>query len=193
MKSSFFAFLLIMTIGALAAQDFDINQFSDPAKYNWKDLGERQDAQNELLERQKLLQIYQANRLSLATNLGKSAVIPGWGHFSAESYTKGQILMGLEIVVVGTSLYYYDQAMESYDKYKNATQVDEINQFYNDAQSPYRASQAFMGLAVIIWGYTLYDTYNETEQYNSRLWNKIMTEYNRKNLQITPVGISWRF
>jgi hypothetical protein len=193
MRSALFVLLLLGLLPALSAQDFDMNKFSDPAKYRWDDLSTRQNVQTDLLERQKLLQIYQMGRISTAANLGKSAVMPGWGHFSAESYTKGQVLLGLEILSVGTSLYFYDQAMESYDKYKKATQIDVINQEYNDSLKPYRFSQAFLGLAVVIWGYTLYDTYNETENYNARLWNKIMTEYNRKNLQITPTGLSWRF
>jgi hypothetical protein len=186
--------LILLTIAVVAmAQDFDMDKFSNPAKYQWDDMAKRQAAQQDLLDRQKLLQLYQVNRLSVATNIGKSALIPGWGQFAAESYTKGQVFLGLEIVMIGTSLYFYDQSMESYDKYKAAKQIDEMNQYYNDSLQPYRFSQAFLGLAVAVWGYSLYDTYNETERYNAKTWQRILTEYNKKNLQITPAGVSWRF
>jgi hypothetical protein len=193
MRLSVFLAVVFGWLCALSAQEFDLDKFSNPAKYNWNDLSTRQQAQDNLLERQKLLQVYQMSHLNMATNLGKSAMIPGWGHFSAQSYTKGQILLGLEIVMVGSSLYFYDQAMESYNKYKSATQIDDIHQYYNDSLKPYRTSQVFLGMAVVVWGYTLYDTYNETEKYNANQWTKIMNEYNRNNLQISPTGISWRF
>ncbi len=187
--------ILIITcmFSILLAQDFDLEKFTDTQKYGWEDFEQRNLAKMDLQERQRLLQIYRMNRLTTAGNLAKSAIVPGWGHFAAQSYTKGQILLGLEVVLLGSSLYFYDQAMDSYDKYQKADQIDEMNQYYNDSLEPYRYSQAFLGLAVIVWIYTLYDTINVTEDYNSNLWNDIIREYNRQNVIITPTGISVRF
>ncbi len=187
--------ILIMAclFSILFAQDFDLEKFTDPQKYGWDDFEQRNEAKMDLQERQRLLQIYRMNKLTAAGSLAKSALIPGWGHFSAKSYTKGQILLGMEVVLLGSSLYFYDQAMDSYDKYKNSDQIDEMNQNYNDALEPYRYSQAFLGLAILVWAYTLYDTVNVTEDYNSNLWNDIIREYNRQNVIITPTGISVRF
>ncbi len=186
-------FFVACLFSILLAQDFDLEKFSDPQKYGWKDFEERNLAKMDIQERQRLLQIYRMNRLTSAGSLAKSALIPGWGHFSAKSYTKGQILLGMEVVLLGSSLYFYDQAMDSYDKYKKADQIDDMNQHYNDALEPYRYSQAFLGLAVLVWIYTLYDTVNVTEDYNSNLWNDIIREYNKQNIIITPTGISVRF
>ena len=188
--------LIIIAFSLLAnlfAQDFDLEKFSDPKKYGWEDFEERNQAKMDLQERQRLLQLYRMNRLTTAGNLAKSAIVPGWGHFSAKSYTKGQILLGLEVILFGSSLYFYDQAMENYDKYKNANQIDEMDQYYNDSLEPYRYAQAFLGLGIVVWIYTLWDTVNVTEEYNSNLWNDIIREYNRQNIIITPTGISVRF
>ena len=178
---------------ALDAQDFDMQTFSDPAKYGWDNFDQRFAAQDELMNRQQLLQIYRMQKLDASTNIAKSAIAPGWGHFSAQSYTKGQILLGLQVVLLGSSLYFYDTAMEKYDEYKNATQIDDMNQAYNDALKPYRYSQAFFGLWIIVWGYTLWDTYQVTEEFNADLWRDIINEYNRGAVQLTPTGISVRF
>ncbi len=188
-----YVLILFCVLSSLSAQDFDLEKFTDPQKYGWEDFEERNHAKMDLQERQRLLQLYRMNRLTTAGNLAKSAIVPGWGHFSAKSYTKGQIFLGLEVVLFGSALYFYDQAMENYDKYKNADQVDEMNQSYNDALEPYRYSQAFLGLGILVWIYTLYDTINVTDEYNSNLWSDIIREYNRQNVIITPTGISVRF
>jgi len=178
---------------SLSAQEFDIDKFSDPQKYGWDTFDQRFAAQDNLLQRQQLLQVYRMQRLDAATNVAKSAFAPGWGHFSAHSYTKGQVLLAAQVVLLGSSFYFYDQAMEKYDLYKKSTQIDEMNQAYNDALEPYRYAQAFFGLFVIVWGYTLWDTYQVTEEYNAHLWSDIIDEYNRGAVQITPTGVSVRF
>ncbi|MCD4829251.1 MAG: hypothetical protein K8R90_07505 [Candidatus Cloacimonetes bacterium] len=178
---------------SLAAQTFDIEVFSDPQKYGWNTFEQRSEAQARLLERQQLLQVFRMQRLDAATNVAKSAIAPGWGHFSAQSYTKGQVLLGIQVILLGSSFYFYDQAMENYNRYKQASQIDQMNQAYNDALEPYRFAQAFFGLFAIVWGYTLFDTYMVTEEYNAGLWNVIVEEYNRGTVQLTPTGISVRF
>jgi len=185
-------FALLCSV-VLRAQEFDMESFTDPDKYGWGTFEQRREAQDELLARQQLLQIYRMQRLPAATNVAKSAIAPGWGHFSAQSYTKGQVLLGMQIVLLGSSFYFYDQAMENYNKYKKATQIDKMNQAYNDSLEPYRYAQVFFGLYTIVWAYTLYDTYQVTEEYNAGLWQRIVQEYNRSKVQLTPAGVSVRF
>ena len=185
--------LLLGILLPMLAQDFDIQTFSDPQKYGWEDFEDRFEAQHSMLERQKLLQIYRMQKLDPATNVAKSAIAPGWGHFSAQSYTKGQILLGAQVVLLGSAFYFYDQAMDKYDEYKHANQINAMNQAYNDALEPYRYAQAFFGLFCVVWGYTLWDTYMATEEYNANLWHTIFEEYNRGAVQLSPTGISVRF
>jgi len=195
MKRIMFIIMLFPSLYAvsLAAQEFNMEEFTDPSKYGWGTFEQRQEAQNDLLARQQLLQVYRMQRLPAAANVAKSAIAPGWGHFSAQSYTKGQVLLGMQIVLLGSSFYFYDQAMENYNKYKKATQIDKMNQAYNDSLEPYRYAQVFFGLYTLVWAYTLYDTYQVTEEYNAGLWQRIIQEYNRSKVQLTPTGVSVRF
>ena len=172
---------------------FDIKKFSDPEKYGWENFESRKNYRDDLLERQELLQIYEMKKKSLTVNMLKSTLLPGWGHMAAQHVSRGQIILGLEIITLSTSFYFYDQAMEYYDKYKKATQIDEIEQNYNDAVRPYRFSQAFFGLSVAIWAYNILDTYYVTQDYNNEKWNNIYKKYRKKRIIISPTGITLRF
>lgn len=188
--------ILLTTTTGLWGQDseaFDLMKFSDPEKYGWKTFEDRIEAKNDLLERQKLLQVYQMEKLSIAGSISKSILAPGWGHFSAESYTTGEILLGLHVVLLGTTYYFYDQSMDHYDKYKNATYVEDIQYHYDEALKPYRYAQLMGGLWVILWGYTIWDAVVVTEKYNTKLWDEIVSEYRSSRLKVNPTGFEWRF
>lgn len=185
-----FAFFIICQI---YAQNFNLEEFSNTDKYGWTTKEKQLRARGDLLDRQKLLQIYSLKKQSKTKNMIKSVFAPGWGHFSAKRYTKGEILLGIEIALFGSSLYFYDQAMEKYNKYKNANYVLDINKYYEDAKLPYLYAQGFFALGAAIWVYTIYDASLVTEDYNNELWDSIMEKYHDKNFQITPTGFSWRF
>jgi len=177
----------------LYSSDFDIKEFSDPEKYGWDTPEKLYEARAELYHRQKLLQIYELRNQSVATNLIKSAFAPGWGHFSAGEYTKGQILLSMELIFLGSSYYFYDNAMEKYNKYKNSTYIKDINQFYEDASDPFFISQVFLGLGITVWIYTVYDSINSTESYNVRLWEEIREQNQSPGITFNPTGFTWRF
>ena len=130
---------------------------------------------------------------TVSSNLLKSAVVPGWGQFSAKQPVKGEIILGLEIITLGTSLLFYDKAMNYYRKYETATQVNEIEQFYKKAQSPYQYSMIFAGLGLVVWVYNLYDVASSTDIYNTAVWNEIVRKYSKSPLQLTPQGIQLNF
>ena len=144
-------------------------------------------------ERQKLLQIYEHKKLSVSKNILKSVIAPGWGHFTAKRYTKGQILLGLEVILIGSGIYYYDQAMENYDKYKKADYIGDIEKYYTDANTHFRYSKILFSFGIIVWLYTMYDTVQVTEEYNNELWDNINMEYSKINLIVTPTGFTLRF
>jgi len=191
-KLSLLLFLLCLT-KLVFAGEFDILKFSDPHKYGWNTRKKHLESRENLLKRQKLLQVYELNKQKISSNVIKSIIAPGWGHFSAKRYTKGQVLLGIEIILMGSSLYYYDRAMEDYDKYKNSDYIEDINNYYEDTKMPFIFSQAFFTLGLVIWAYTVYDSAVVTRDYNAELWESIIKEYNKKKLIITPTGFSLRF
>jgi len=185
--------ILIIFVKTLSAEEFDIKQFSDPNKYGWDTHEKFLSAREDLQKRNNLLQIYETQKQKPLSNVIKSAIVPGWGHFSAKHYWKGQILLGLEIVLLGTSYLYYDQAMDIYDKYEKATYIGDIEKYYSAAKSPYNMSQVFLGLGIIVWAYNIYDTIVVTEKYNDALWEKIIFENQDTSISISPTGLSMRF
>ena len=131
------------------------------------------------------------------SNILRSAVFPGWGHFAVKQYTRGEILLGLEVVFLGTAFYYYSQAMDDYDKYKKADFIGDIDKYYDRAQDKYSISQTFLVLGLLNWFYSMYDTIIVTRQYNSQLWEKLNRTYlgNTPELGFSsyPLGIEVRF
>ena len=142
-------------------------------KYNWNNAEERYQYRENLAFKKGLIDSYEAERLSTTLNLGKSAILPGWGHFDTNNVLRGQILLSTEIILAGTSFFLYDKSVEKYDKYKASKQIDEINQYYSDANRLYKQSQLTMGLFAAIWVFNIYDTYVSTNQYNEWLWIRI--------------------
>ena len=187
-------FLIFGLFADISAQGFDVKKFTETNKYAWEDYFERSQYRQNLTHRQQMLQIYRMNKQSITTNMMKSALAPGWGHFSSEKYTKGQILLGVELLLLGGSYYFYDKSMHSYDKYKEATQIDEINQHYSDAQSPYRNMQILLGASGLIWLYTVYNTISATNSYNAAMWDRILIEQSKsRHIRVVPGGIEVRF
>ncbi len=185
--------LAILSFSIFLFSEFDIEKFVDPQKYGWDSLEKYYSDRKNIEERQKLLQIYDFKKLSVSKNILKSVIAPGWGHFTAKRYTKGQILLGLEVILIGSGIYYYDKAMENYDKYKKADYIGDIEKYYTDANTPFQYSKILLGFGVVVWLYTIYDTIQVTEEYNNELWDNIYMEYYKKNLIITPTGFTLRF
>jgi len=90
MKKIILLFLIIF-VGTLCAEKFDIKKFSDPNKYGWDTYEKFLSAREDLQKRNNLLQIYETQKQKPIKNVIKSAIVPGWGHFSAKHYWKGQI------------------------------------------------------------------------------------------------------
>ena len=183
--------LLLSTL--LLAEEFDIEEFSNPAKYNWENMKDRFEAREDLVSRQKLLQIYEMNRQQIVSNIIKSAFAPGWGHYSSQDYTKGHVLMASEIVLFGTSYYFYNRAMDNYHNYEDSHYIGDIKQLYLDANSNYKYSQLFFSLGTVIWIYTIYDSISATQEYNQNLWNDLSKKLHSQRVLITPTSITVRF
>ena len=177
----------------LTAEEFNIEKFSNPLKYNWENMEDRFKAREDLNSRQKLLQIYEMNKQQIVGNMFRSAVAPGWGHYKSHEYTKGHTFLASEIVLFGTSLYFYVQAMDDYNNYEDSHYIGDIKQFYLDANNNYRYSQLFFSLGAIVWIYTIYDSISATKEYNQNYWNELSKKIHSQKVVITPTSIMLRF
>lgn len=178
----------------LAAQtSFDINAFSDSTKYGWQNYMDRNAYRVDLNNRLELLQLYEMEANSVQSCVLKSALVPGWGQFTNKQNTKGSVFLGAELLLMGTSLYFYDRSMYYYNKYLDATQVEDIERFYNSAVAPRQYSMIFLGLGALIWGYNIFDVIQGTDDHNAEVWRNIVDRYHKSRLTVTPDGIEVRF
>ncbi len=195
MRKSYILFLLLLVIsGGLYAQlRFDIEAFSDTTKYGWADYAARADYRSELYNRQQLLHIYELESQPLTANILKSALVPGWGQFSTNAPVKAEIIIGAEVLALGTAYLFYDRSMNYYRKYQNASQVGEIEDNYKKARTANQYATLTAGLGLIVWIYNMYDVIVSTEEYNASIWKKIVERNRDSALQITPEGLELRF
>lgn len=174
--------------------EFDSNTvLQKNIKYGWHDVKSWKDFRNDLNENLIVFNEWENKKQSHLLNCLKSMVAPGWGHFSADQYLKGQVLLGLQILLAGSAYYFYDQSQDYYKRYREANQIDDINQYYIDANSSYRTSGILVSLWIITWGYTILDTIQATEKYNRNLWYTLYDDYMSNNVTFTAQGIQIRF
>ncbi len=185
-------FLILLFCFHLTAQGFNIEQFSNPKKYEWDDFQERNFYRQELKARRDMLQLYELKEKSLTENIAKTAIFPGWGHYSIESYNKGHVFLTSELILAGAGFYFITRSNDYYDKYKNATQINEINSNYDKASEHYTTASIFFVAYALVWLYSIYDIAESTENYNANLWDSLMHEH-FNNVSIKPNGIEVRF
>ncbi|MBC8383140.1 MAG: hypothetical protein H8E22_04995 [Candidatus Cloacimonetes bacterium] len=162
-------------------------------KYGWDNATNWENSRIDLQENMTIFKQWENKKQSHLTNCLKSMIAPGWGHFSTRNYLKGEILLGLQVLLAGSAYYFYDQSQDYYEKYQNAHQIDEINQYYIDANASYSTSGILVGLWIIVWGYTVLDTIQSTEDYNRDLWFTLYDEYMNSKVTVTAHGIQIRF
>ena len=193
MKRSLLTLIILMVACFAFAQRFDIEAFSDTTKYGWIDYSDRSLYRQDFLERQELLHIYEMEANSMWDALIKSAVVPGWGQFTNKAPTKGSIFLASELALVGVSLYFYDRSLYYYDKYMNATQVEDIENYYNLALAPRQYSMLFLGSAALVWAYNIFDVIQVTGEHNARVWERLMEKHRSSRVNFTANGVEVRF
>lgn len=193
MKRALILALLLASSWLIMAQSFDINAFSDSTKYGWKDYLDRADYRLDLNQRQDLLQLYEMEANSLRDCVIKSAIAPGWGQFSNKQTTKGSVFLAAELVLAGASLYFYDRSMYYYNKYLDATQVEDIETYYNAAVGPRQYSLIFMGVGALVWVYNIFDVIQGTEEYNAKVWKSVTDKHLGSRVNINGNGLELRF
>lgn len=183
--------LLAFSLGAQI--QFDIQAFADTTKYGWQDWQERSEYRTDLLDRQELLHMYEMEANPIRRSILQSMLIPGLGQISSKAGTKGTIILGSELLALGASLYFFDRSQYYYDKYLDATQIEDIESYYSQAQRPRHYSLLFLGLGAVIWGYNVFDVIQTTDEYNARVWREIVEQYGTQPVTAGPAGISIRF
>ncbi len=185
--------IIILGVSALFAQKFDIEKFTDPDKYGWGEYSQQKESRENLDKRKEILKLYKERKQDYATNIMKSAILPGWGQISAGKTMRGIVFLETEIILAGAGYYYYGKAMNYYDKYKKASYIEDINKYYQDAKTPYTIYQVIMVTAIATWAFNIFDTIAVTAANNSGLWERTVQEVEEKKLIITPVGFIYRF
>jgi hypothetical protein len=186
-------FLLLLVCQYGWAQSFDINAFSDSTKYGWQTYLERNAYRQDLLERQDLLQLYEMEANSLRDCVIKSAIAPGWGQFVNKQSTKGSVFLATELVLAGASLYFYDRSMYYYNRYLDATQVEDIESYYNAAVGPRQYSLIFLGVGALVWIYNIFDVIQGTEEYNAQVWKRVVQKHREAKINLNGNGIEISF
>ncbi|MGC9362549.1 MAG: hypothetical protein ACP5F3_06440 [Candidatus Syntrophosphaera sp.] len=184
---------LLLALGLGAQIQFDIQAFADTTKYGWQDWQERSEYRTGLLDRQELLHMYEMEANPIRRSILQSMLIPGLGQISSKAGTKGTIILGSELLALGASLYFFERSQYYYDKYLDATQIEDIESYYSQAQRPRQYSLLFLGLGAVIWGYNVFDVIQTTDEYNARVWREIVEQYGTQPVTAGPAGISIRF
>ncbi|MBW6513546.1 MAG: hypothetical protein K0B87_02190 [Candidatus Syntrophosphaera sp.] len=184
---------LLISFGLAAQIQFDIQAFSDSTKYGWQDWRDRSAYREELLDRQQLLHMYEIESSPIRTTILKSVMVPGFGQISSKAGTKGTVILSSELLALGASLYFWDRSRFYYNKYLDATQVDEIQEYYSAAQNPRQYSMLFLGLGAVIWAYNIFDVILTTDEYNAQVWQEIVDKYGKKTLTMGPDGLQLKF
>ena len=83
----------------------------------------------------------------------RSLMLPGWGQFFNEQYTKGYIFAGTEVVLLSTSLMLYSQANSAYNDYENGTAS------YDDYSKKLDNTNMVVGVFAAVWIYNVIDAY----------------------------------
>lgn len=175
------------------AQTFDMRVFADTLKYGWSNPEDRYNFRDDIKLRTSILDEYNNSKINIPVNMGKSLLLPGLGHFQTKNYFRGQVFLSAEILLFGSAYFMFDKSSTKYEQYKNATQIDKIDEYYNDALSSYKQGVILSGLFVAVWLYNVYDTYLVSREYNENLWLELMQKQADRRIIIQPNGISVRF
>jgi len=186
------AFGLFVIVSCFANTGFS-SAFVDTLKYKWHTPTDRYDFRDNLDLRNSILPDFQKEMINVSSNMERSLFLPGIGHFHTGNYLRGLLMVGSEVFIASTAIYMYDKGKQSYKKYKVATQIDDINRYYDSAVTNYTQASMMVGLFVAVWVYNIYDTYLVTTAYNEKLWNEHLRKERERRFYLTPAGATFRF
>lgn len=115
---------------------------------------------------------YISQKQKVASNLGKSALLPGMGQFSCKRVVKGGVFLGTTIVAFGGGVYFLLQSNDKYEQYKEADNIDDIEKYWNESEKLLKYSKILAGAGAVIWFINLIDIYLTTNRYNEALFKE---------------------
>ena len=123
-----------------------------------------------------------------------SSLIPGLGQIRNKNYLKGGILLGLVSSTSYLSYNFKKKGDATYEEYKDATDVDQIIELYDQAEAYRKKSVLFGTIASLSMIYGLIDAYVIADNYNKSLGIKnIVSIYPSFNGETVTVSISLKF
>ena len=188
-----FLFAIVILPRDIFAQIGNMHTFADTLKYGWFTPEDRYDFRDNLALRNSIIPEYERSMISVSKNMERSWILPGSGHFHTQNYMRGLLFLGSEIFIASTVLYLFDKGASDYNSYKEATQIDEINKYYDSAVDSYLQATLLSCLFVAVWVFNVYDTHQVTTEYNKRMWNDHLNREKERRLHLTPTGVTYRF
>ena len=167
--------------------------FSNTLKYNWLTPKDRYDFRDNLALRNSIIDEFEKERIDVSRNMQLSLVLPGTGHLHTGNYIRGFLFLGGEIVIASTAIYFFNQGKSNHEKYRDATQIDEINRFYDATVTSYLQASIMTGVFVVVWVVNVFDTRRVTNEYNRRLWNELLLREQERRVVVTGNGLIYRF
>ena len=89
--------------------------------------------------------------------ISKSLILPGWGHFSVGSSTKGWLFSVASAVSIGTMIYFIINTNNKEKSYIAETDLDLIRSKYDSYNTSYKLRNVFIVTSVALWTYTQLD------------------------------------
>jgi hypothetical protein len=93
----------------------------------------------------------------LKTAFIKSVILPGWGHYDAQSYLKAAVLSTAALASYGGMAYYILETNKNEKNYLNETDENKIRTKYDEYNSSWKMRNIFIVSSIIIWAYSQLD------------------------------------
>jgi len=111
---------------------------------------------------------------------GLSLMLPGGGQMMNESPGKSLLFLGFATGLAAAALLYHSRYADAHDKYLRATNIDDINRYYDESRRPYKLRNLFLGL------YLLCAAISSAEAYDEARWCE--AQRRRIELSTSPEG-----
>ena len=193
MRIFYLIIIYFLLLKSLYSQNTDMTGFSNTIKYNWLTPEDRYEFRNNLALRNSIIDDFEKEKIDVSRNMQLSLILPGTGHLHTGNYIRGILFLGGEIAIASTTIYFFNQGKSNHEKYRNATQIDDINRFYDATVTSYLQASIMTGVFIAVWVVNVFDTRRVTNEYNRRLWNDFLQREQERRVVVTTNGLVYRF
>lgn len=129
--------------------------------------------------------------IDFKTALLRSALFPGWGHFTYNENKKGKWLTLGALLTLPPAVYYIWDSNRKEERYLNETDRTEIEKRYDSYNTSYRLRNIFLISYIGIWLYTQFDVFNLNTEKQTFLSYKMLSTPERGSAVL--ISFSYRF